>query len=282
MSVTENPRNPERPNLGRPNPAPGHGGRPDKPLSVLTVVRREVLHPEMVRVWFSFTGFEASGFSDSYVKLLFSEDGPVTTPPPPGERATTRTYSVRAVDLEHSLLALDFVVHGDEGLAGPWAAAAEPGQQVLARGPGGAWSPRAGADFHLFVGDESALPAIATALERLANDQPGETRGLVIIEAHQHRLDLAAPAGVDVRWIVRGDQPYREERLADEVRSLAWSTMGEVSVFAHGERGAMKALREAFAPLDLPRERLSLSGYWARGRAEDQFQSEKRTEAGRA
>jgi hypothetical protein len=31
---------------------------------------------------------------------------------------------------------------------------------------------------------------------------------------------------------------------------------------------------------DVPRERLSISAYWARGRAEDQFQAEKREPIG--
>lgn len=257
--------------------SPRHGaGRAPKPLATLTVVRREDLHPDMVRVWFSHQGFEASPSSDAYLKLLFSPDGPVSAPPADDERPTTRTYTVRAIDDETATIALDFVIHGDEGLAGPWATAAAPGQVVLARGPGGAWTPRAEADFHLFVGDESAVPAIAAGLERLEDD----ARGLVIVETHRHLLDLGAPTGVEVRWIIRGDEPYRDERLADEVASLVWDDLGDVSVFAHGERGAMKALRRAFSAHSLPRERLSLSGYWAAGRAEDQFQVEKRTEVG--
>ncbi|MGD8215681.1 siderophore-interacting protein [Aestuariimicrobium sp. Y1814] len=249
--------------------------RPAKPLARLTVVRREQLHPDLVRVWFSTEGFQVGEFSDSYVKLLFDDHGPVSTPPAEGERPTTRTYSVRTI--EDDLLALDFVVHGDEGLAAPWAAAAEPGEVVLARGPGGAWSPRTEADFHLFLGDESALPAIAAGLERL----PTDARGLVVIEACEHTLDLRHPDGVEVRWLVRGDEDYRAERLADQVRDLDWAALGDVSIFAHGERGSMRALRPVFTPLGLDKDRLSLSGYWARGRVEDQFQAEKRTEVGR-
>ena len=39
----------------------------------------------------------------------------------------TRTYTVRWVDPVAQELAIDFVIHGDEGLAGPWAASAQPG-----------------------------------------------------------------------------------------------------------------------------------------------------------
>ena len=38
-----------------------------------------------------------------------------------------RTYTVRRVDAENGRLQIDFVMHGDEGIAGPWAAAARPG-----------------------------------------------------------------------------------------------------------------------------------------------------------
>ena len=62
-------------------------------------------------------------------------------------------------------LTLDFVVHGDDGVAGPWAAAAEPGDVLVFEGPGGGYRPDPEADWHLMVGDESALPAIAASLE---------------------------------------------------------------------------------------------------------------------
>ena len=79
----------------------------------------------------------------------------------------TRTYTVRSWAPAARELTLDFVVHGDEGLAGPWAQQAQPGQQVRFLGPGGAYSPSQDADWHLLAGDESALPAIAAALEAM-------------------------------------------------------------------------------------------------------------------
>ncbi|MFC6258048.1 SIP domain-containing protein, partial [Kocuria oceani] len=54
-----------------------------------------------------------------------------------------------------------------------------------------------------------------------------------------------------------------------------------VQVFAHGEREAMKALRdELFGRRGLERDQVSLSGYWARGRTEDVFQAEKKLPVG--
>lgn len=250
-------------------------GRKDKPLTLLTVLGSSWVNPTIVRVTFSAPDFVPNGFTDAYVKLLFDERGPILEDIP--ERPTTRTYTVRRFDEATRELDLDFVVHGDEGLAAPWAAACRPGDQVIARGPGGKWAPSLEADWHLFVGDESSIPAIEVGLAAL----PADARGLALIEVGEHTVPLAAPEGVEVRWLVRGDEPYREDRLAAELGSLPWEALGDVDVFAHGERGAMKALRAVFRDRGVPSERLSISGYWALGRKEDEFQAEKRTELGR-
>lgn len=254
---------------------PSAPARRPRPLTRLTMLRREWISPSMARLTFRAPGFEPNEFTDAYVKLLFDEQGPILGEIP--ERSTTRTYTVRHHDPGREELVLDFVIHGNEGLAAPWAARCEPGDEVIARGPGGKWTPDPNADFHLFVGDESAVPAIEAALSRL----DASARGLVIVEWHQHPYELAGPDGVEVRPIVRGDEPYREDRLAEEVARLPLDEWGDVQVFAHGERGAVKALRPIFRALGFERDRLSISGYWALGRVEDEFQAEKRTEVGR-
>ena len=70
------------------------------------------------------------------------------------------------------LLTLDFVVHGDPGVAGPWAAAAHPGDGLQLTGPGGAYAPDPAAAWHLMVGDAAVVPAIAASLERVPEGVP--------------------------------------------------------------------------------------------------------------
>lgn len=250
------------------------GPRPRRVPQPLTVVSREWLSPALARLVMHAPQFEDNGLSDAYVKLLFDESGPILEDLP--ERPATRTYTVRRFDPANSEIWLDFVVHGDEGLAGPWAARCEPGDVVLANGPGGRWSPSHDAETHLFVGDESAIPAISAGLERLDES----ARGVAILETHEHKVEVPHPLGVEIQWIVRGDDPYRPERLAEAVGALDWDTLGDVNVFAHGERESMKALRAVFREREIPRERLSISGYWALGRVEQEFQAEKRTPIG--
>ncbi|TFI29783.1 siderophore-interacting protein, partial [Micrococcus endophyticus] len=86
-----------------------------------------------------FAAFHArwaeKGATDQYIKLLFADPALGLTPPydmdalrkrlAPEQMPVRRTYSVRAVDVAAGTVDVDFVVHGDDGLAGPWAASVQ-------------------------------------------------------------------------------------------------------------------------------------------------------------
>ncbi|MET9613788.1 siderophore-interacting protein [Kitasatospora indigofera] len=257
--------------------------RPRKPHTA-QVVRTERITPHMQRVVLGGEGlaaFTAGTCTDHYVKILFGADG-VTYPEPfdleriredlPREQwPVTRTYTVRAWNPELLELTLDFVVHGDEGLAGPWAVRARPGDTVRFMGPGGGYAPDPTADWHLLAGDESALPAIAAALAALPPD--ADVRAYVEIPGpeEQQKLDTTA----QVHWLHRGERPIGE-LLVETLRALQFPT-GRVHAFVHGEAGLVKDLR-ALLRVDhaIPREDLSISGYWRLGHNEDGWQSTKR------
>ncbi|WP_435186545.1 siderophore-interacting protein [Streptomyces sp. bgisy126] len=250
------------------------------------VVHTERITPHMVRLVLGgsgLDGFDVGEYTDHYVKLLFAPEG-VTYPEPfdmerireefPREQwPTTRTYTVRAWDPERRELTIDFVVHGDEGLAGPWAARAEAGDTVRFLGPGGGYAPDEAADWHLLAGDESALPAIAAALERL----PAGTRAHAFVEiadaAEEQKPETAA--GVDITWLHRGDRPVGEA-LVEAVRALDFPA-GDVHAFVHGEAGFVKELRRHLRlDREVPRERLSISGYWRLGKSDEAWRAIKR------
>lgn len=274
-------------------PAATSATRNSRPQIDLTVLRREQLSPHMVRIIAGgpgFAGYVNNDFVDRYVKIVFPQPG-VDYPEPldlwqiresmPRELwPHTRTYTVRWVDPAAGELAIDFVIHGDEGLAGPWAAAAQPGDPMTFTGPGGGYNPDPAADWHLFAGDESALPAISAAIESL----PREARGLAFLEVDGDAdiLPINAPSGVELRWLRRGGVPAGAGTLlVTAIRNAVWPE-GRVQVFAHGERGYMKGLREVFyAERGLDRAQVSLSGYWAQGRVEDAFQAEKKLPIGK-
>ena len=106
-------------------------------------------------------------------------------------------------------------------------------------GPGGAYAPNPAADWHLFVGDDSALPAIAAALESLASG----SRALAVIEvgsaADEQRL--ASAADVEFIWLHRDDPADRRD-IAATVRELDF-VPGQVHAFVHGDAGFVRELR---------------------------------------
>lgn len=244
-------------------------------VSVLARTRHEfiVRHTErlndhLIRVHLGgpgFAAFQPGEFTDSYVKLQV----------PGSDGEVTRTYTVRAVDVEAETIAIDFVYHGDEGFAGPWAAAAQPGDAIGLMGPGGAYAPRAEADWHLLAGDLSALPAISTACAAL----PATAAGRVFVEVAgpADEVGFARPEGVELTWIHRGDAAPGEA-LAAAVRAEPWRD-GLVQVFIHGEA---QAVMHNLRPY-IRKERgvaakwaSSISGYWRRGRTEETFRQWKK------
>jgi NADPH-dependent ferric siderophore reductase len=88
----------------------------NRPLFTARVESVAALTLTLTRIVFGgegLAGFEPGEHSDSYVKLQFPCPGA-----PEGERPQVRTYTVRDWDSAAGLLTIDFVVHGDEGIAG--------------------------------------------------------------------------------------------------------------------------------------------------------------------
>lgn len=269
-----------------------------RPVHTFEVVRSEELSPHMVRVVLGGGGFDTftpSRFTDSYVKLLVVPDDadvaglprPLTqdsfTRLPADKRPVIRTLTVRRVDPAAREIAIDVVVHGEHGTAGLWAVGARPGQPVYLMGPSGAYAPDPAAAWHLFAGDESALPAIGVALEALPHDAVGNV--FIEIAGPEDEIRLTAPDGVQVNWIIRGgradlvpeDRAGDHAPLIDAVRTAPWLP-GQAQVFIHGEAQAvMHNLRPYIRKdRDVDAKWASISGYWRRGRTEETFRQWKK------
>jgi NADPH-dependent ferric siderophore reductase len=267
-----------------------------RPIHTFEVVRSERLTPHMIRVVLGggFATFTPSDFTDSYVKIVLPRSGTdVSTLPTPltldsfkelpdAYQPAVRTYTVRNVDAERGEISIDFVVHGEHGVAGPWASSVQPGDPAYLMGPSGAYSPDPAADWHLLAGDEAGLPAISAALEAMAPDAVGVA--FIEIGGPDDEIELVAPEGIQIRWIYREGRAdlVSEDRAGDHapliaaVKEALWLP-GQVQVFIHGEAQAVMHNLRSYVRKErgVDAKWASISGYWRRGRTEETFRQWK-------
>ncbi|MCW2769064.1 MAG: NADPH-dependent ferric siderophore reductase [Aeromicrobium sp.] len=259
----------------------------------LTVIRTEEVTPSMVRVVLGGDGFgDFAGnldslprtYTDLYGKLVFLAEGfgypepldlgLVKATMPQESWPVLRTYTIRWVDRAERQLAIDFVVHGDEGVAGPWAARARPGDVIHLRGPNGGYAPDRSADWHLFVGDEAVLPAITASLAALGEGD----RAVAFIEVGgpEDEIELLTAADLELHWLHRGGGVAGTTTLLeDAVRAWPWRG-GRAQAFIHGESALLKSVRPyVLDDRGVARADLSVSAYWRRGTTEEGFRQWK-------
>ncbi len=233
---------------------------------IISTVVTEVawLTPSMVRIILTgpdLEGFGAGEFSDHYVKCRFGDK--------------TRSYTVRDWEPESLRLTLDFFVHGDAGFAGPWAARARAGDHLEMMGPGGAYAPDPDAGWHLMVGDDAALPAIAASLHRVPAGVP--VVAVLEVDGPEHQQPLDSPGDLRVIWVNRTCGPGEAPALQLEAVQALSLPDGRGHAFVHGEATAVRLVRRHLV-LDrgLSVESLSASGYWKLRRTDEEWRAEKR------
>lgn len=301
-------------------------------LEEVEVVRVDRLSPSFVRIELGSPALAELGVEgpwyDQRIKLVFPHgDRPLPSlagadeawmaawfEKPAEERGHMRTYTVRDVVGSGSgtRLVVDFVLHGTDGHgeAGPgssWAARAQVGDRIVTL------APRRGLDFGgiefvpgtaarlLLVGDETAVPAVASILAAL----PPGARGAAYLEVPLAGdvQTLQHPLGVEVTWLSRDGGP-RGERLHaavlehlgaplrplevsdDEVDPDLWETpaysssgeqvdqhvvhvghdLDDLYAWIAGESKVVTALRRALVKdLDVDRTQVAFMGYWREG-----------------
>lgn len=252
------------------------------------VTSTEWLTPSLVRVVLEdgdLERLEMPDATDAYVNAAFppvgASYGEVFDPQElrdihPEEMPARRRLTVRAWDAEHHRLTIDFVVHGDSGVAGPWAADARPGDVLVFTGPSGGYRPDPAADWHLFVGDESALPAIAASLDALPSGARAVVR--VVCDGPDHEIPLPSPADLlaDLQWLHRRGDVGDTDLLVDAVRAIDFRG-GRPFGFVHGEADEIRAVRHHLLyDRGLTRQDLSCSPYWRRTLSDEAWRRIKR------
>lgn len=112
---------------------------------------------------------------------------------------------------------------------------------------------------------------IGASLEAL----PDGARVHAIVEVAGPEEEQKINSDAEVVWLHRGDRPVGAA-LVEAVRALKFPE-GRMHAFVHGEAGFVKELRRLLrVELAVPREDLSISGYWRLGHDEDGWQASKK------
>jgi len=228
---------------------------------MLAVKSADKIAAHMVRVTLSgdLAGFTSLGFDD-HVKLFFP-DG--TTDAEGAPNMLARDFTPRRYDAAANTLDIDFAIH-DAGPATRWAEQARPGDTLALGGPRGSFVIPAAYDWHLLVGDETALPAIGRRLAEL----PAGTRTVVVVEVDGPDDEIALPTetNASVSWAHRnGAAAGASDALARTLASLKWPN-GDYYAWVACESLIAKALRkQLIADHGANPKWMRAAGYWRRG-----------------
>ena len=300
--------------------------KPRKPsgyrLFDLVLVRRRKVSASLTSL--VFTGEDAIAIRtlapDQRIKLFFpAPDGSLAALPhngdwlaalramPTPQRPAMRTYTIRSLNPARAEVEVEFVLHGETGPASTWATHAKPGARLqmlapdacFAGDPGGyEWQPPQGVRHVLLIGDETALPAIAGALEQMAGwPEPPQVEAFIEVPQEADRLAIAGPPTARVVWLPRapGQQAHgagmRRAALelaqlpanalpveapgplkhVDIEKEILWERAAPANAHFYawvaGESAAVMAIRRYLvSERGLDRRGMTFMGYWREGR----------------
>lgn len=256
------------------------------------VIATERLSESLVRL--TFGGSELAGMTsaglDQRIKLLLPQPGQAEPVLPAADaeysalrelpadvRPIVRTYTVRRFFSEINQFDVDVVLHDDSGPATRFANYAAVGDRVGVFGPalsadprlGIAYQPPVDVDYRLIAGDETALPAIGSIIESLADGEHAKV--LIEVPHASDRQPWLARRNVDITWIVRGEE-HTEGNSGRLVRAIQETDLpgGVGYAWTAGESGVVKAIRRHLVQdRGFGRELVSFMGYWRAGKCED-------------
>ena len=243
-------------------------------MRMLTVLRTRHITPKMLRV--TLGGNDLHGFvsaaADDHVKLFFPErsgGAPVLPAGPPGTplaegapKPIARDYTPRRYDVTANELDVEFSMHGD-GPAARWASQARAGHQLAIGGPRGSFVISNTFDWYLFVGDDTALPAIGRRLSEL----PVGARAMVIAEVDDRAEEqlFQTQADLHTTWLHRsGAAAGDAARLAAALASLKVPA-GVGYTWIACESNVARSLRQQLLARGFDKQWLKAAGYWKHG-----------------
>jgi len=173
---------------------------------------------------------------------------------PGGDLTLRRRYTIRRLDAAAGIADFEIEMHHGRGPATRWAAKAELGEHLEAIGPRGGISLRPTATSHLFVVDDSAMPAAFALLEAL----PAATPATALLVTSHGVKSRPATAGVPATSLVWVDQTGMLEMLSD------LHPAADTAAYLFGERHLIRAAEELLIARGLDRDAVASKAYWRR------------------
>ena len=176
--------------------------------------------------------------------------------------AVSRDYTVRDYNAAQPCLDIDFVLHGD-GPAANWAQRVRPGETLEFVGPSGRYRPDPHADWYLFAGDETALPAIQAYVEML----PAGACASLFIEvpdASEQQL-IPGSARPTVHWLHRGSRAAGTTTVLEDTLRAEPLPPGQGQIWIAGHTPTVRRIRaHLLNQRGVDRRVLYVKGYWDR------------------
>lgn len=226
---------------------------------------REWITPNYVRV--RLTGEDLVGFTslgaDDHMRLFFATEGAAPASVEELRAQPSREYT--PLNWGERWLDVEFVVHGDQGVAGPWAASAPLGSLVGVGGPRGSAVITGEPDSWLLVGDETAIPAI----RRFAALIPQGVPARIVIETRSAADQVTIDAPVDVEWLHRGGDLQGSSLVAFlEGLSDSDAVGTDPFCFIAAEQSIVTPGRALLGRWAVDMSKAIVKGYWKRDESE--------------
>ena len=224
--------------------------RHDLTLREVTVARINRVSPGFSSITFqgeALADFTSLSFDD-HVKFMFNDAN--------GE-PVRRDYTPRRFDRNAREIDIEFALHGHGGAA-EWARNATIGQSAVIGGPRGSMILPLVMDWHLLIGDDSALPAVTRRLEELP---AGARVDAVLLVGAADRRTLVTRADARIHWVDSDDALLQvlKDLPPQPGAGLAWGG---------GEAALMARVRQVLVETGIPRQAAKVSAYWKRGVAD--------------
>ncbi|HEX2263545.1 MAG TPA: siderophore-interacting protein, partial [Pseudonocardiaceae bacterium] len=177
-----------------------------------------------------------------------------------GGQSVSRDYTVRDYDPARPNLDVDFVLHG-EGPAANWARSVRPGETLQFVGPSGRYRPDPRADWHLFAGDETALPAIQAYVEML----PADARAFLYVEVPDasEQQPIPGAARPAVHWLHRGDRAAGTSTVLEDSMRAIRLPPGRGRIWIAGHTPTVRRVRaHLLDQRGVDRRALYVKGFW--------------------